>query len=70
MPDSYYQHGVAVAVEPVFVLYCVAIGLEDEVAAGKCADQHQEGGAGKVEVGDQGAYYPKLESGIDEQARG
>jgi len=48
----------------------MAIGSEDEVAAGKRADQHEEGGAGKVEVRNQCVYCAKLEAWIDEEAGG
>jgi hypothetical protein len=44
----------------------MAVGIQYELPSGESANQHQQGGLGKMEVGEQRAHYPKLKSGIDE----
>lgn len=48
---SYDQHGVAEAVEPVFFLDRMAVGLHGMPISRKGADQHDQGAFRQVEIG-------------------
>ena len=37
-----YEHCVAVAEEPVAVFYCVPVGVQNVLASGECAYQHNQ----------------------------
>jgi len=45
----------------------VTVGAEDFVFSSKGANQHEQRGLRKVEVGEKGAHDLKVESGIDEE---
>lgn len=46
------EHTIAIRKEPVFELNGFAVGLEHDVAGGKGAEHHEEGGAGEMKVGE------------------
>ena len=37
-----YEHGIAVAEEPVAVFYCGPVGVQNVLASGECAYQHNQ----------------------------
>src|SRR5205809_2410275 len=66
---SYDEGSVAVGVETVVGGQGVAIGGEDEVAAGEGGDEDEEGGAGEVEVREDGVDDAEAVAGPDEDPR-
>jgi hypothetical protein len=70
--DLCQEHAVAVGEEAVAFADGVAVGGEDGFAAGffvgEGADQHEEGGLGQVEVGEQAADDAEVVAGGDEDA--
>jgi hypothetical protein len=54
------QHGVAVAVEAVSLFDGFMVGSADYFTSGKGGDEHDEGGSGKVEVGEHGIHHFKF----------
>lgn len=61
------QHGVAKAVEAVTSGNGLVVSVEDELTVGEGADEHQQGGSGEVEVGDQGVDDAETETRVDEE---
>src|SRR5690349_16337373 len=55
-----YQHGIAKAVEAVALADGLVVGPQDEVAAREGGDQHEQGGAGEMEVGYHRVYEPEV----------
>lgn len=70
------EHGIAVTEEPVTLGDGVVVGLEDEVASvdfsggGEGADEHKEGAAGEVEVGEEGVDDSEMSRGVEEELSG
>src|SRR5207244_12173608 len=63
------EHAISIAIEPVFLLDGVAVGIENGVHPSKRADQHQEAGLRQVKIGQQGSNHSELVSGVDKDVR-
>src|SRR3954454_15006464 len=57
------QHGVAIGVEPVLLPDRLRVGGQYALPAGEGGDQHQQSGAGKVEVGEERVDHLEMEAG-------
>ena len=60
------QHAIPVGKEAVFFFHRPGVGLEDELAAGKGGNEHDQGGLGQVEIGQQAVHQLELEGRGDE----
>src|SRR4029453_16997862 len=65
---SVEEHRIAITEEAIARLDGVAIQAHDGIVSGKGAHQHQQRGAGQVEIGDQAVDHAELEAGGDEDA--
>ena len=62
------EHAVAVGVEAVAFADGFVVGGKDEFAAGEGTDEHEEGGAGEVEIGDERPGLLEFLGRMDEDA--
>jgi hypothetical protein len=60
------EHAVAVGIEAVAFTDCLVVGLQDELAIGKGADEHEEGAFGQMKVGEEGIDHLELVGWVDE----
>jgi hypothetical protein len=71
MPRKAYclqnQHAVAVAIKTIPLQHGFSIGAQDQPPAGERRHQHQERGAGEMEIGEQPVHRPELEPGTDKK---
>lgn len=64
------QHAVAVGEESVALPDGVGVGAEDRFPAGKGADEHEKGGLGEVEVGEEPLDQAEAVAGREKDASG
>ena len=60
------EHAVAVGVEAVAFFDGFGVGFQDEFSRGDGRDEHHEGAAGEVEVGEEGVDCFELVGRVDE----
>ena len=60
------EHAVPVTEEAITLGHGIAIRLQDLLAAGECADQHEQARLRKVKVREQRGNEPELKAGRDE----
>ena len=63
------KHGVAEGEEAVALPHGLGVGVQDVLAPGKGADQHDQGALRQVEVGHQGVHALEPVSRVDEDVR-
>src|SRR6266571_7262417 len=59
------EHAVTIGIETIALGDGVSVGTEDELASGKSGDQHEQGGTGEMEVGEQGGDDTEVVSRIN-----
>jgi hypothetical protein len=64
---SQNEHAIAIAEESVLCRDCLAIAIQHQISSRECAYEHEQSGAGQMEVCQQSTERAKLESGINEQ---
>ena len=47
----HYQHGIAIAIEPILIPYSFGVCFHNKVSTCKCANEHKKCRTGQVEVG-------------------
>src|SRR5690606_14238807 len=65
--ESENQHGISIAEEPIAQPDGFFICPQNMLPSPECTDQHQQGGARQVKIGDEGIHSPKAITRVNEK---